>query len=88
MQLSIIDNLYIAKEKELRLLAGNLQPHDLKTDQDFQETVKAVKNRILLNPVIFEQPKIVDHYQETKQMPSSYQNPWGGPREVFVIPPQ
>jgi hypothetical protein len=85
MQLSIIDNLFIDKNKELTSLVGNLQITDVKEDQPFLVNTKRIKNQILLTPVTFEEPKITTHYQTTREVPPNYQQMWGGTQNINIV---
>ncbi len=85
MQLRIIDNLFIEREKELKELIGNLQIENVNNDQAYNNTLDRIKRQILLNSVSFEEPKISGHYQETRQVQQSSHNLFGGAQQVFVI---
>jgi len=85
MQLSIIDNLFRAKDQQLKQTAGNLQIRDVKDDNQFASTVQRIKQQVLLTPIVFGEPKISGHYQTTRQVPAHFQNPWGGTQEVFIV---
>lgn len=85
MQLSILDNLFIEKERELKRIIGDLQLIQVKSDSAFDATLNRIKNSILLSPVIIGEPKITGNRQITKQVPPNYQNMWGGPQNRNVI---
>lgn len=85
MELPINSYLFDAKRKELSQLIGNLTIDEVKEDEKFQATVKRIKNAILLEPVLFEEPKIVGNYQSEKTVPPNSIEMWGGTRVVNVI---
>jgi hypothetical protein len=73
------------KNDELENHINNLKLSDVDSDLKFKSTLQTIKNRFLLKTVSFDDPKIIDHYQTEKDFPSSYENPWGGKRKIFVI---
>jgi hypothetical protein len=85
MQLSIIDNLFQQKQNELNQLSGNLQIADVKEDDRFEVTVKRIKQQLLLEPIVFDEPRLNGHYQTTRNVPPNYHNMWGGPQDVFMV---
>ena len=59
---------------------------DVESEKSFNNTLSNLKNTVLVKPVSFEKPKIIDHYQIEKVFPRSYENPWGDTkRNVYVI---
>ena len=83
MQLQMISYLFQAKEQQLNDTLGNLKPNDL-TDSNFEQTLSRIKKSILLTPVTFEEPKILDHRSEERQMQGNYQNPFSHHRQVIT----
>jgi hypothetical protein len=84
-ELRINSELFESKRRELNHLVGNLKLNDVKEDADFDRTTKRIKNAIILKPVTFQEPKIADHSQIEKDFPPSYQNMFGGRRQVNMI---
>jgi hypothetical protein len=73
------------KRKEIDELINNLKLKDINSDEKFENTLEAIKRKVLLNPVKFEKPKIIDHYQTEKTYPPSFDNMLGGTRQVFIV---
>jgi hypothetical protein len=73
------------KFAQLEAFISNLKLKDVESDDKFNSTLQTIKSKFLLKPVLFESPKIVDHHQTEKDFPSSYENPWGVRRKLFVI---
>ena len=85
-ELPVIDLVFSGqKYAQLEAYISNLKLKDVESDDKFNSTLQILKIRFLLKPVLFESPKIVDHHQTEKDFPSSYENPWGGRRKLFVI---
>ena len=85
MQLQVLSNLFMEKEKELKQAVGDLQLNDVKEDSNFKKTVQQIKKQILLQPVTIGEPKITGNQQTTRQVPPNYQNLWGGAQNINVI---
>lgn len=73
------------RQNELENLINNLKYQEIDTEEKFKSTLQLLKNRILVNPVSFEQPKIVDHRQTEKDYPSNSPFQRGGRRNIFVV---
>lgn len=84
-QLRSILHLYPEKQQLLKELTGNLKPNDVKEDAAFQKTSERIKKAILLTPVTFGEPKILDHRIEEKHSPGNYQNPFPHKRQVTIV---
>lgn len=87
MQLSIIDNLFKDRKQKLTTLAGNLQLNEVKQDSDFEATKQRIKQQVLLEPIVFGEPKITGHQHTTRHVPANFQNPWpmGSNQEVDIV---
>jgi hypothetical protein len=84
-ELRINSELFESKRRDLNQLVGNLKLNEVKEDAQFASTTQRIKDAILLRPVTFQEPKIADHSQIEKNFPPSYQNMFGGRRQVNVI---
>lgn len=84
-ELGINSQLFESRRRELNQLVGDLKLSEVKEDPQFARTTKRVKDAILLRPVTFQEPRIVDNSQVEKNFPPSYQNLFGGRRLVNVV---
>lgn len=77
---------YLFQEKEglLKERINNLQPNDVK-DANFDKTLSRIKKEVLLTPVSFSEPKILDHRTEQRQMPGNYQNPFSHNKQITTV---
>jgi hypothetical protein len=85
MQLHTLDNLFQARERELKELIGNLQIDEVREDKRFKAKVAEIKAQVLLKPVTIGQPKIEGNRQETRKVPPNYQMMWGGQQAVNIV---
>lgn len=76
-QLKTTYDLFSEKNRELKDEIGNLHIEDVK-DNRLDATIKRIKRQILLYPVVFKEPKIIDHQQSQKNERPNYNNPFGG----------
>ena len=82
--LHFIFELFRSKDKMLKDLIDNLQINDVKEGRKFELTKERIKNKILLSPVSFKDPKIKRHHTEEKGV-DPYLNPLGGTRKVTIV---
>ena len=83
MQLKPISYLFQAKDQNLKDILGNLKPNDVK-DTNLSNTLNRIKKDVLLTPVTFGDPKILDHSSEERQMQGNFQNPFPHCRQVIT----
>lgn len=86
LELPVIDFDFSGqKYAQLETYISNLKLKDIESDDKFNSALQIIKSRFLLKPVLFDSPQIIDHHQTEKDFHSSYENPWGGKRKIFVI---
>jgi len=85
MQLSTITNLFIDREKEIKLSINNLQLSEVKTEQSFSSIVHSLKDRFLLTPASIGDARIKDHRQESRHVPIEHQMFYGRTPNFFVV---
>lgn len=83
--LKSISSLFKTKKEYLRLAASNLKPNEVKDENSFTAIINKVKKSVLLEPVVFGEPYIVNNTSEIRQMPASYDNPMGGNKEIHTL---
>ena len=82
--LQLIDQLFVAKLNQLQDFLNSLKIEDVKEEKAFQRTKERIKHAILLVPVRFQDPKIVNHRSEMMNI-DPYINPFGGQRQINVV---
>ncbi|MBS1780448.1 MAG: hypothetical protein JST70_14045 [Bacteroidetes bacterium] len=85
MQISVLDNLFQQREKEIKHAIGNLSINDVKEDGHFHASINRIKSRAILTPVTIGDPVIKNNRQEMRQVPSNYQMIFGGERAVNIV---
>lgn len=56
------------RESKINTLVNNLKIVDVKEDTAFQANAKRIKDQVLLKPVSFEEPKIIDYQYSERQV--------------------
>lgn len=87
INLPFLSNLFQEKTSQLPILVNNLKLKDVDEDTIFEQTIKSIKEEILLTPIVFEDPTIID-YKYHQQEPNLQQLMFGNPskdRYVFEI---
>ena len=85
MRLTMIQHVFLQKEKDINQQVGNLQLNDVKEDAAFQRTTTRIKNDTLLKPVTFSNPEIKSHRQVEKRFSSSYEFPMPHTKNVCIV---
>lgn len=67
MTLQSVTQLFQERTSKIRTLINSLKLKDVEQDDEFEKTKQRIKNAVLLEPVVFEDPKFIDHEYEEKQ---------------------
>ncbi len=101
--LTPISELKKERESKINTLINNLKIVDVNDDTKFAETSKRIKNSILLTPIVFGDPKFIDHEFEEISLTMQQQLiggvnrnhyyhqvsfPFTGDRELFSYQPE
>jgi hypothetical protein len=85
-ELGMIDfDLIPKKGEQLDRLIANLKLRELENEEQYQFTFTSIKRAIILKPVQFQQPRIIDHEQVERQVQASYLNPFSHKQKVFIV---
>lgn len=85
MQLKSISTLFDNKERELKKIVENLEYKQIKTDIAFNETIKSLEKKFILEKVEIGEPKIINHRVEERATPPNYRNLYGGPQQFNIV---
>lgn len=85
LNIPINSYLFEAKRNELKQLVGSLKIDEVKDDERFKRTIQRIKGNILLKPVTFQEPKITGNSTDERIVSSSFQDMWGGKKQINVI---
>ena len=77
--------LFQARNNQFSEMINSLKITDVKEEKVLKDTKERIKSQILLTPVLFELPKIVDDRTENRQMGPNYLNPLGGQQQVKIV---
>lgn len=101
--LTPISELKIERESKINTLINNLKIGEVKDEAKFIETSERIKNSILLTPIVFGEPKFIDHEFEEIALTMQQQLiggmsrnhyyhrvsfPFTGDREIFSYQPE
>lgn len=85
MQLTVLDNLFLQREKALREAINLLTLNEVKEEFNLVETKKHIAKSILPNPVFIDKPRIVSDYSIERPGFPSPLNPLGRPQSVKIV---
>lgn len=85
MQISVLDNLFQHRERQVRDAIGNLSINDVKQDSKFQATVNRIKSQAILSPATIGEPVIEANRQEIRKVSPNYQMMFGGEQAIQIV---